>query len=115
MLNLGADQRIWLCTQPTDMRRSFDGLSTQVRQHLGEDPSGGAWFVFINRRRTQLKILAYEAGGYCIWAKRLEQGRFALSPSASGKTPLTRTALLALIEGIDIEIKRQRKRYKRAA
>ena len=64
--------------------------------NLVEDPSCGAWFVFINRRRTQLKILAYEAGGYCIWAKRLEKGRFALSPSASGKTALTRTALLAL-------------------
>ncbi len=115
MLNLAADQRIWLCTQPTDMRRSFDGLSTQVRQHLGEDPSSGDWFVFINRRRTQLKILAYESGGYCIWAKRLEQGQFSLSPSTSGKTALTRTALLALIEGIDMEIKRQRKRYKRAA
>ena len=115
MLSITPERRIWLCTQPTDMRRSFDGLSTQVRQHLGDDPSGGAWFVFINRRRTQLKILAYEAGGYCIWAKRLEQGRFALSPSASGKTALSRTALLALIEGIDMEIKRQRKRYKRAA
>ncbi len=115
MLNLGADQPIWLCTQPTDMRRSFDGLSAQVRQHLGKDPSGGDWFVFINRRQTQLKILAYEAGGYCLWSKRLEQGQFALSFSDKGPSALTRTTLLALIEGFDLEIKRQRKRYKRAA
>lgn len=49
-----------------------------MRCHLGEDPGRGDWFVFINRRRTQLKILTYEAGGYCLWSKRLEQGQFAL-------------------------------------
>ena len=45
--------RIWLCTQPTDMRCSFDGLSARVRRYLGEDPTSGQWFVFINRRRNQ--------------------------------------------------------------
>ena len=49
--------RIWLCTQPTDMRCSFDGLSARVRRYLGEDPTSGQWFVFINRRCTMLKIL----------------------------------------------------------
>ena len=70
--------RIWLCTQPTDMRCSFDGLSARVRRSLGEDPTSGQWFVFINRRRTMLKILAFDTGGYWIWSKRLEQGQFAL-------------------------------------
>lgn len=116
MLSIAEGRRIWLCTSPTDMRRSFDGLSAQVRQHLGEDPSRGDWFVFINRRRTQLRILAYEEGGYCLWSKRLEQGQFAFPSRANDtKLGLSRTALLALLEGIDIEIKRQRKRYKRAA
>ena len=69
--------RIGLCTQPTDMRCSFDGLSARVRRSLGEEPTSGQWFVFINRRRTLLKILAFDTGGYWRWSKRLEQGRFA--------------------------------------
>ena len=77
MLNITAPRRIWLCTQPTDMRRSFNGLSALVKNHLGEDPTSGHWFAFINRRRTQIKRLALDAGGYCLWSKRLEQGQFA--------------------------------------
>ena len=116
MLSIAVGRRIWLCTSPTDMRRSFDGLSGQVRRSMGEDPSRGDWFVFINRRRTQLKILAYEEGGYCLWSKRLEQGQFAfLGEAGDIKRDLSRTALLALLEGFDLEIKRQRKRHKRAA
>ena len=76
MLNPTLAGRIWLCTQPTDMRCSFDGLSARVRRHLGEDPTSGHWFVFINRRRSLLKILAFDTGGYWIWSKRLEQGQF---------------------------------------
>ena len=116
MLSIAEGRRIWLCTSATDMRRSFDGLSAQVRRQLSEDPSRGDWFVFINRRRTQLKILAYEEGGYCVWSKRLEQGQFALPrPGEAIKQGMSRTALLALLDGIDMEVKRQRKRYKRAA
>ena len=116
MLTPGVQQRTWLCTRPTDMRRSFDGLSAQVRNVLGENPASGNWFVFVNRRGTMLKILAFDTGGYWIWAKRLEQGRFA-APGVRGsdKLALTRTALLALIEGTDIVVKRQRKRYRLAA
>ena len=116
MLSIAEGRRIWLCTSPTDMRRSFDGLSAQVRRQLADDPSRGDWFVCINRRRTQLKILSYAEGGYCLWSKRLEQGQFALPWHADEiKQGLSRTALLALIEGIDMEVKRQRKRYKKAA
>lgn len=83
---------------------------------MGEDPGRGDWFVFVNRRRNQIKILTWEEGGYCVWAKRLEWGRFALPQSADTiKRGLSRTALLALLEGIDMEVKTQRKRYKRAA
>ena len=116
MLSLRADRRIWLCTQPTDMRCSFDGLSARVRNHLGEEPTSGHWFTFINRRRTQIKVLAFEAGGYCVWSKRLEAGRFApLSAAGSVKRGLYRTEFLALLEGVDIVIKRQRKRYQKVA
>ena len=65
MLNGWPAGGIWLSTQPTDMRKSFDGLSGLVRNHLRDDPLSGRWFVFINRRRTILKILALrlEASG----------------------------------------------------
>lgn len=83
---------------------------------MGEDPSQGDWFVFINRRRSQIKILVYEEGGYCLWSKRLEQGRFGLPHAADEvKQGLSRTALLALLEGIDMEVKSRRIRYKKAA
>jgi transposase len=115
MLNIAEGRSIWLCTEVTDMRRSFDGLSAQVRRHLNKDPGRGDWYVFINRRRIQLKILAFEAGGYCLWSKRLEQDCFARPFSDACKLSLSRTALLALLDGIDIVIKRQRKRYKKTA
>ena len=115
-MSVGTERRIWLCTQPTDMRCSFDGLSARVRHHLSEDPTSGHWFAFINRRRTQIKVLAFEAGGYCIWSKRLEAGRFApLSAAVSVKRGLCRTEFLALLEGVDLVITRQRKRYKKVA
>lgn len=112
MLSVPPGRRVWLCVQPTDMRRSFDGLSAVVRQHLGEDPSSGQWFAFINRRRTQMKVLAFEEGGFCVWSKRLEQGQFAaLGAGSARKRALCHTEFLALLEGVDMVIKRQRKRY----
>lgn len=98
------------------MRRSFDGLSALVRNELGADPTNGHWYVFVNRRRTMLKVLAFDAGGYWVWSKRLEQGQFAaLGGRHDRSLALTRTALLALLEGTDIVVRRQRKRYRRAA
>ena len=116
MLSISPERRIWLCLQPTDMRRSFDGLSAMARNHLGENPTSGDWFVFINRRRTQIRVLAFETGGYCVWGKRLEQGRFTtLSAAGTNKRILSRVEFLALLEGVDVEVKRQRKRYRQAA
>ena len=68
--------RVWLYSEPTDMRKSFDGLSGLVKHQLKEDPLSGQWFVFINRRKTQMKILYFDRSGYCIWSKRLVQGQF---------------------------------------
>jgi transposase len=116
MLSVAPGRRIWLCTQPTDMRRSFDGLSALVKQHLGEDPLSGHWFAFINRRHTQIKVLAFEDGGYCLWSKRLEVGQFAqLGSREAIKRTLCYTEFLALLEGVDMAIKRRRKRYQKVA
>ena len=116
MLSTLSTGRIWLCIQPTDMRCSFDGLSARVRRSLGEEPTSGQRFVFVNRQRTMLKILAFDTGGYWVWSKRLEQGQFGVGGAAKGvKRELNRTALLALVEGVEIKIVRQRKRYRQAA
>lgn len=103
---------LWLCTQPTDMRRSYDGLAAMVRGQLGDNPLSGQGFVFVNRRRTQLKCLYFDAGGYCVWSKRLEAGRFGIDRSSSSPTvALSRTAFEGLIEGLDLVIKKHRKRW----
>ncbi|WP_445928535.1 IS66 family insertion sequence element accessory protein TnpB, partial [Marinomonas sp. TI.3.20] len=62
--------KIWLYTQPTDMRKSYCGLLELIKQQIKESPLIG-YFVFINRRKTQMKILYFDASGYCIWCKRL--------------------------------------------
>lgn len=110
MLVPDAQVRIWLYAPATDMRKSFDGLSTLVRNKLDEDPVSGQLFVFINRRRTQLKILYFDNSGYCVWAKRLEQGRF--HPLVDGnKQRLAWTELKMLLDGIDLRSIRRFKRY----
>ena len=60
------------------MRRSFDALAAVVQQQLGEDPQGGAMFVFTNRRANRLKVLWFDRNGYCILYKRLHRALFEL-------------------------------------
>lgn len=110
MLMPEAQVRIWLYAPATDMRKSFDGLSALVRQKLAEDPLSGQLFAFLNRRRTQLKILYFDRSGYCVWAKRLEQGQF--HPLGEGeKQRLAWTELKLILEGIDLRSIRRFKRY----
>ena len=106
-----ATLRIWLCTQPTDMRKSYDGLSALASNQLKEDPLSGQLFVFINKRKTHMKILYFDRSGYCIWSKRLEQGQFNYRASPDGKRALDWTRLKLLLEGIEIKKHRQYKRY----
>ena len=78
-----ASVRIFVCSEPQDMRRSFDGLSLAAREHLGEDPQSGALFAFVNKRRNRLKVLWFDRNGYCILYKRLHRARFELPGSRS--------------------------------
>jgi transposase len=103
--------RIWLCTTPTDMRRSYPGLVALVKHQLMQNPLGGDLFVFINRKRTQMKVLYFDSGGYCIWGKRLEQGTFAAVRSGDKTQALSWATLKCLIEGLDIKVMKQRLRY----
>ena len=70
--------RIFVCLEPQDMRRGFDGLALSAQQQLGEDPQSGALFVFCDRRKNRLKVLWFDRNGYCLLYKRLHRARFAL-------------------------------------
>jgi transposase len=119
---LPAAVRIFVCTRPTDMRKSFDGLLGLVHEFLGQDPLSGHLFLFLNRRRDRIKILLWERDGLVIWYKRLEAGTFQkLDPSASAARSvgqagleLTATEMALLLTGIDLASARRRKRYARA-
>ncbi len=106
-----ATARIWLCTQATDMRKSFTGLSALVKNQLGQNPLSGHYFVFVNLRKTQMKILYFEPSGYCLWSQRLEQGQYRVQPTTSGQRELTRTDLQLILAGIEVQKFRQFKRY----
>ena len=103
--------KIWLYAKSTDMRRPFTGLTAMAKNVVGENPLSGHLFVFINRRQTQIKILYFDRSGYCIWAKRLEEGRFNYNKSAGDKQALNWTELKLIIEGIELKNTLQRKRY----
>lgn len=78
--------RILVCTEPQDMRRSFDGLALAVRQAMGEDPQSGALFCFVNKRANRLKVLWWEKTGYCVLCKRMHRATVALPTSTNGST-----------------------------
>lgn len=106
--------KIWLCTLPTDMRKSFTGLMAIAKNQLNENPLNGELFVFINRRQTQIKILYFDRSGYCIWMKKLEEGRFQYPINNANKALLDRTQLTLILEGIDLNKIHQNKRYNHA-
>lgn len=115
MLSLPVSVRIFLCTQPTDMRKSFDSLAQLVREHLAADPLSGHLFVFRSRRGDRLKLLWWDDDGWAIWYKRLEQGtfRFPTPPSAGHGLEIRAADLAMLLDGVDLESVRRRKRYHR--
>ncbi len=75
--------RIFVCEQPQDMRRSFDGLALAARERLAEDPDSGALFVFVNKRANRLKVLWFDHNGHCLLYKRLHRARFVLPDQRS--------------------------------
>lgn len=91
--------RILACRQPVDMRNSFDGLVALVKNAVNEDPLSGSLYVFINRRRTHMKAVYWDRTGFCLFAKRLESGRFVL-PGDGEKCELTERAFSLLLDGI---------------
>ena len=93
--------RIWIAAGHTDMRRGFDGLAALVQQHLHADPFCGQVFVFRGRRGDRIKLLWFDGDGLCLFAKRLESGRFVWPQASTGSIALTPAQLSMLLEGID--------------
>ena len=117
MLALPSTVRIYLCVDPTDMRKSFDGLSAAVREVVGADPLSGHLFVFLNRRRDRVKILLWERTGYCLVYKRLERGTFCVphEPKPGARhIEVEASELSLMLEGIDLRGARRRPRWKPA-
>jgi len=112
MLSLPPAVRVFVATQATDMRKSFDGLANATRQVIQQDPLSGHLFVFFNRRRTMAKVLYWDRSGFCLWAKRLERGTYRLPPWNGRATVEMEAAELSLIlEGLELRDAKRRARW----
>jgi len=101
MMTLPAHTHIWIAAGVTDLRRGFTGLSALVQTMLERDPLSGQVFVFRGRRGDLIKLLWFDGDGLCLFAKRLDRGRFLWPKAESGTVSLTRAQLSMLLEGID--------------
>lgn len=116
MLSFTGALKIYLALEPADMRKSFNGLSGLVQEHLKANPYDGTLYLFTNKRRNRLKILFWDGSGLWVAAKRLEEGRFSWpKPSRSGQTRLSLTpeALALLTDGVDLKGAKMRPWYER--
>jgi len=116
MLNVPATVSIFLCTQPTDMRKGFDGLSGIVREAFGNDPTDGSLYLFVNRRGDRLKILHFDGTGFWLYYKRLEAGTFEVVETNDDCVEIDATQLAMLLGGVSLAAsQKRRKRYRRAS
>jgi transposase len=116
MLSFSGSLKIFLASEPCDLRKGFNGLYGMVSERLGEDPRGGALFVFSNRRHSRIKVLYFDGTGLWVLTKRLEKGTFSWPRSTQGQTgklKLTPEAFGLLTDGVDFRGARFRARYER--
>jgi len=113
MFSLGDSDVYYLSRAPTDMRKGFDALCGEVRRGLGRDPVSGEVFIFYNSSRTRLKLLHWERGGFVIYHKRFERGILTLPhlDVGDGGYRVTWRELVLMVEGVELERIRPRKRY----
>jgi transposase len=114
MLTLPPAVRVYLCCEPTDMRKSFDGLEAATRSVLKRDPLSGHMFVFMNRRANLIKILFWDRSGHCILAKKLERGKFKIPREVGDDVThieVESAELGLMLEGIDLRNAKRRKRW----
>ncbi|MCE2820813.1 MAG: IS66 family insertion sequence element accessory protein TnpB [Bacteroidota bacterium] len=113
MTVLSSAARYYLWLEPVDMRKSFNGLQGIVTNQLRRDALSGEVFIFMNRRRDQVKMLVWDRSGFVIYYKRLEQGRFEL-PRVQERVrgqALAWSDLVLILEGISLSSVRRRRRF----
>ena len=114
MILLPRSVRIYVATAATNLRKSFEGLSNEVRAALASDPLSGHVFLFLNRRRTQVKLLMWTRGGFTIVHKRLERGSFtfpARVTADAASVELDAHELSMLLEGLEVQSTRSAARW----
>jgi transposase len=116
VLSLPPAVKLWYCPDPVDMRLGFDGLFLLVRNRLKADPLSGHLLVFRNRAADRLKVLYWGGHGLCLWAQRLEAGRyhFPEAPTGAAGVELSAGAFQMILDGIDLTRVRRFKRYRPA-
>ena len=116
MLSLGSATRVYLAAGATDMRKGFEGLFALAKARSGVDPLSGHVFVFCNRLRDRIKVLYFDGSGLWVCAKRLESGRFRWPERGAGAETiaLSRAELTLLLEGIDLQQAKPRRKWLRA-
>ena len=101
MIGLSGDDRVWLATGHTDMRKGFNSLALQVQETLKRNPHNGNLFCFRGRRGDLLKVIWHDGQGACLFTKRLERGRFLWPSMADGVVTISAAQLSYLLSGID--------------
>ena len=117
MLSWPPTVRIFLCSEPTDMRKGFDSLAHVVEASLTLDPLSGHLFVFRSRRGDRVKVLYWDKDGYALWYKRLEKGTFRFPATAMGDgvrgVEVKAADLMMILDGVDLGSVRRQQRYSR--
>jgi len=109
VLSLGPGVQIVLATAPVDLRRGHDGLVSLVQSLWKADPYSGTLFVFFGRRLDRVKVLFFSAGGFVVYYKRLEKGRFTMPriPEGASRVELDSASLTMLLDGVDLRAVRR--------
>jgi len=107
MFNFSSSLRIYLCVQPADMRKAFNGLYAIAKHELNHDPMDGSLFLFTNKRHDRIKILYWDGTGFWVLAKRLEKGTFwwpgKVEADRGAVVDMKPEALAMLLNGIDLK------------
>jgi len=114
---LPASVRIYVASEPVDLRKGFDGLAKLARTVVQEDPLSGHLFAFVNRRKNRIKLLWWDTTGWALLYKRLEKGTFSLTAeprTGQRHVEMTSAELTLLLEGIDLRGARRRPRWRRS-
>lgn len=127
MISPAGSLRVFVCVEPADMRRSFDGLCGMARDIMKQDPLSGHLFLFRNRNRDRLKILYWDRDGLAIWYKRLEKGTWQFptdvrtkgagdgKSAAKSGVEISREELSLLLDGVDLRSVERRRRFQKSS